>query len=76
MTDMNPSPTTSSKGNKTGGHGGHGWMMVACCIPMLIIAGVLVVTDVVSVAFLIYAVACLAMMGVMMWMMDRGRMKM
>lgn len=25
-------------------HGGHGWMMIACCIPMLVIAGILVAT--------------------------------
>ncbi|NNM97903.1 MAG: hypothetical protein HKL89_09920 [Candidatus Dormibacteraeota bacterium] len=44
-------------------------MMIACCIPMLVIAAVLVATGVVSAAFLIFALACTAMMALMM----RGR---
>lgn len=27
------------------GHGGHGWMMIACCVPVLLIAIVLVATS-------------------------------
>ena len=49
-----------------GGHGGHGWMMMACCIPMLVIGVALVVTGVVSPSFLLLAVACTAMMALMM----------
>lgn len=26
------------------GHSGHRWMMIACCIPMLVIVGILVAT--------------------------------
>lgn len=48
------------------GHGKHGWMMIACCIPMLAIAGVLVATGVLSVGFLLLAVGCTAMMALMM----------
>jgi hypothetical protein len=48
------------------GHGRHGWMMIACCIPMLAIALVLVATGVVSPGFLFVAVACTAMMALMM----------
>ena len=51
------------------GHGGHGWMMVACCIPMLVIAVVLVATGTASPGFLIAAVGCTLMMALMM----RGR---
>lgn len=58
------------------GHRGHSGMMVACCIPMLLIAVVLVATNVVSVGFLFYALACLGMMFMMMRMMDRSGMKM
>jgi hypothetical protein len=47
------------------GHGGHGWMMVACCIPMLVIAVILVATGVVGSGFILSAVACTAMMGAM-----------
>lgn len=51
------------------GHRGHGWMMMACCVPMLVIAVVLVATGVVSSGFLVTAVACTVMMAVMMRMM-------
>ncbi len=47
------------------GHG-HGWMMIACCIPMLVIAVILVVTEVASPAFLVAAVGCTLMMALMM----------
>lgn len=47
-------------------HGGHGWMMILCCVPMLAIALALVLTGVVPVGFVIAAVACTAMMAVMM----------
>lgn len=53
-------------------HGGHGLMMIACCVPMLVIAGILVVTGVVSVGFLVFAVACTAMMALMMRGMHGG----
>ena len=46
--------------------GGHSWMMIACCIPMLLIALVLVATGVVGVGFLFIAVACTVMMALMM----------
>ena len=49
--------------DREAGHGKHGWMMIACCIPMLVIAVALVVTGVVSIGFLVFAVACTAMMA-------------
>jgi hypothetical protein len=55
------------------GHGSHGWMMIASCIPMLAIAGVLVATGVLSAGFLLIAVGCTAMMALMMWGMDHGQ---
>ena len=53
-------------------HGGHSWMMIACCIPMLVIAVALVATGVVGAGFLIFAIACTAMMVLMMRGMDHG----
>ena len=48
-------------------HGrGHGLMMIACCIPMLVIAVVLVATGVASPGFLVVALGCMAMMALMM----------
>ena len=55
-----------------GGHRGHHWMMIACCVPMLVIAGVLVATGVVGVGFLVVAVMCTAMMALMMGGMNHG----
>ncbi|MFF7680063.1 hypothetical protein [Actinacidiphila glaucinigra] len=44
-----------------GGHrGGHGWMMIACCVPMIKIAIVLVATGVASIGFVFVAIACTA----------------
>lgn len=47
-----------------GGHG-HRWMMIACCIPMLAIAGVIALSGA-GFGFFIVAVACTAMMAAMM----------
>lgn len=44
----------------------HGWLMIACCIPMLAIAVILVLTRVVDPVFLVVAVACTLMMALMM----------
>lgn len=49
------------------GHGGkHSWLMMACCVPMLVIVVVLAATGVVGWPFLLYALGCTAMMFFMM----------
>jgi hypothetical protein len=48
--------------------GRHGWMMIACRIPMLVIAVVLVATGVAGAGFIFAATICTAMM----WPMMRG----
>jgi hypothetical protein len=53
-------------------HGGHGWMMIACCIPMLVIAGILVATEAASPGFLLVAIGCTLMMAMMMRGMGHG----
>lgn len=53
-------------------HGGHSWMMIVCCIPMLIIAFALVATGIVGVGFVVLALLCTAMMAAMMWGMDHS----
>lgn len=50
----------------------HGWLMIICCIPMLVVAVVLVATDVVGAEYLLIAIACTAMMFVMMRGMGHG----
>ena len=53
------------------GGGGHGrWMMVACCVPMLVIAFVIAATGA-GFGFLVAAVMCTAMMFLMMSAMSR-----
>jgi hypothetical protein len=56
---------------RTQGHG-HGWLMIACCIPMLAIAIALVATGVVNPGFLFFAIVCTAMMALMMRAMSGG----
>jgi hypothetical protein len=65
----NPDTQQTPQQDKGSGHGGHSWMMIACCIPMLVIAIVLVATGVVGVGFIFIAVMCTAMMAMMMRMM-------
>lgn len=62
----------SAEDRSEGGHGGHGWMMIACCIPMLLIAVLLVATGAASVGFLGAAIACTVMMALMMRGMDQS----
>ena len=54
------------------GHGGHGLMMIACCIPMLAIAITLVVAGVASPGLLVGAIGCTVMMALMMRGMHGG----
>ena len=68
MTTLDNEPTRRDDHGGHAGHGGHSWMMIACCIPMLIIAIVLVATGVAGAGFIFVALMCTAMM----WMMMRG----
>jgi len=55
------------------GHGGgHGWMMLACCIPMVVIAVALVAAGAVSASFLVFAAVCVGAMFLMMRAMGPG----
>ena len=59
-------PGPGQEGKTHGGHGGHRWMMVACCIPMLVIVAALVASGAAGTGAIVFAVACLAMMWLMM----------
>ncbi len=54
---------TAHRGVAAIGHGGHRWMMLACCIPMLLVVGALVLTGVASGSAILYALVCVAMMA-------------
>lgn len=58
-----------AEGTAHHGHSGHRLMMIACCIPMLVIVGVLVATGVVGSGAILYAFVCLGAMAVMMFAM-------
>jgi len=57
-----PAPTPAADEPRRG----HGLLMVACCIPMLVIAVALVATGAVSAGFLLVAIGCTAIMALMM----------
>jgi hypothetical protein len=65
-------PTTSDEDREETARG-HGWLMMVCCIPMIMLATVLVATGVVGAGFLFVALMCTVMMAFMMGMMDRER---
>lgn len=69
----NPSPAGSNPDAEQpdetegpAGHGGHGLMMLVCCIPMILLAVGLVATGVAGFGAIIGALLCAAMMAVMM----------
>ena len=53
-----------------GGHGHSHWMMIACCVPMLLVA-VLLLAGGAGLASLAPLLVCAAMMGLMMVGMSR-----
>ena len=69
---MNQHDTHQADAAHKGSHGGHGWMMMICCVPMLVIAIVLVATGVASSGFIFTAVACTMMMFMMGSMGSNG----
>jgi hypothetical protein len=60
-----PKPPPSQLARRQG-HRGHGWMMAAVCLPMIVVAVVLVATGAVNRGFLVVAAMCALMMAVMM----------
>jgi hypothetical protein len=69
-TDTPPAAREPDSGH--GGHSGHGLMMIICCIPMLVIAGLLVLTGVAGSGIIVTALLCTAMMAAMMFAMPGG----
>jgi 1,4-dihydroxy-2-naphthoate octaprenyltransferase len=53
-------------------HAGHKWMMLICCIPMIAIVAVLIVSGTAGSGALLWALGCVAMMAAMMFMMPGG----
>lgn len=49
-----------------GGHGGNRWLMIACCIPMLLVVGSLLISGVAGTGAIVFAGVCVLMMWLMM----------
>jgi hypothetical protein len=66
--DVTPRQTRTQDPQRAGAHihGVHGWMMIACCIPTLVVAIALVATGVAAVGFISAALMCTAMMAMIM----------
>ncbi len=60
----------SQKGH--GGPGGHRWMMIARCIPIIVIVAPLIAVGAISAVWVLFAVACVGMMAMMMRGMNHG----
>jgi hypothetical protein len=73
MSELHTSPADrgTAHGATEHRHGRHGWMMIICCMPMLVV-GDCARAGVVSANFLFAAVACAAMMALMMRGMSHG----
>ena len=52
---------------------GHQLLMMVCCIPMLVIVGVLILAGVLGSGAIVYALVCTGMMAAMMFMMPGGK---
>ncbi len=66
MNQSSHDPESRDNSQRGHAHGGHNLMMIACCIPMLAIAIILVATGVAGVGFIFAAVVCTLMMAMMM----------
>lgn len=64
-----PHPAHEHMPEPGGTRRGHHLMMLACCVPMLVIVGALVVTGVAGTGAIVYALVCTAMMAAMMFFM-------
>ena len=71
MTDRHSQHTPTGHDEESGERS-HSWLMIACCIPMLVIALALVLTGVASPGIILAAVGCTVMMALMMRGMDHG----
>lgn len=72
--DSAPKPGQAQLTPHTGhdAHSGHKWMMLICCIPMIAVVAVLILSGTAGSGALLWALGCVAMMAAMMFMMPGG----
>lgn len=72
--NVTPEETVARRATPRTGHahGGHSWLMLLCCIPMVAIVVLLIVSGTTGSGALLWALGCVAMMAVMMFMMPGG----
>lgn len=68
-----PDHPSAQHGPDHGGHAGHGWMMMICCVPMLVVAVALVATGTAGAGTIVVAIGCTLMMAMMMRGGGHGR---
>ena len=66
---LRPQNDHEPAGHQQGHGGGHGLMMLACCVPMLLIAFALVASGTAGSGAILFALLCTAMMAAMMFAM-------
>ena len=59
-------PAHDHRSDGHGGHGGHRWIMIACCIPMLLVVVALLISGVAGAGAILFAGVCVLMMWLMM----------
>jgi hypothetical protein len=58
--------------HRAGRSTGHRWMMLACCVPMLIAVAFLLASGTAGAGAIVFAAVCVGMMAVMMFAMPGG----
>lgn len=59
-------------GHEQQGGSSHRWLMLACCVPMVLVVAVLLVTGVAGAGAVVFALICVGMMALMMYAMPSG----
>ena len=70
--DVTTMTECAKHGDASAGRHSHGLIMLACCIPVLLIAVVLVAAHVVNASAIVFALGCILMMAFMMRGMNHG----
>ena len=65
-------PGAEQQSHEDPGGRSHRWLMLACCIPMVVIVAVLLVTGAAGSGAILFAAICVGLMALMMFAMPGG----